>query len=158
MPPGARSDEWLCARVEAEQFKSKLKEVIRLKDQLKSIAERRSAPQVGSWSRLLLAGPSSLQLPWLRRWNLTGDIRRYHYLKLCLIRSSDLHVKLNIRLSDPQYPVSKYRFPNSVVAAIKNFNVCEFPAFRVNIDIGVKIDGPGQITLLFLQFYRLKDF
>jgi hypothetical protein len=31
----------------------------RLKDQLKPIAERRSAPQVGSWSRLLLVRLSS---------------------------------------------------------------------------------------------------
>src|ERR1700734_993648 len=73
-----------------------------------SLVPVESAPQVGSWSRLLLARVSSLQLPWLRRWNLTGDIRRYHYLKPCLISSSDLHVKLNvIRFSfrDAQYPV-----------------------------------------------------
>src|ERR1700732_1558371 len=107
----------------------------------------RPAPHVGSWSRLLLARLSSLQLPWLRRWNLTGDIRRYHDLKLCLISSSDLHVKLNviIRFSDPQYPVRKYGFHDSV-ATIMNFNVGEFAAFRVHLDIGVKTDGSGQLV------------
>src|ERR1700730_6212421 len=95
----------------------------------------RPAPHVGSWSRLLLARLSSLQLPWLRRWNLTGDIRRYHYLKLCLISSRNLDVKLNvICFSDPQHPVRKYGFRGSV-ATIKNLNVCEFPAFRVHSDI-----------------------
>src|ERR1700730_3760606 len=116
----------------------------------------RPAPHVGSWSRLLLARLSSLQLPWLRRWNLTGDIRRYHYLKLCLIGSSDIHLKLNgIRFSDPQYPARKYGFDDTV-ATIKNLNVCEFPAFRVHTDVGMT-DGPGQFVLPFLQLYRLED-
>src|ERR1700692_1142065 len=117
----------------------------------------RSGPNVGSWSTLLLARLRSLQLPWLRRWNLTDDIRRYHYFKLCLISSSDLHVKLKvIRFSDPQYPVRKYGSYDSV-PTIKNLNVCEFPAFRVHSDIGVKPDGPGQFVLFFLQLYRLED-
>src|ERR1017187_2978210 len=111
----------------------------------------RSAPQVGSWSRLLLARLRALQLPWLRRWNRTGSVRRYHYLKLCLISSSNLHLKLHgIRFSDPQYPVRNCSFHDSV-ATIKNLNLCEFPALRVHTDIGVT-DGPVSLSCFFSNF------
>src|SRR5215469_12471722 len=95
-----------------------------------------SSCRVGKNPSLSIFRLHPYQLPRFCRWNFIGGIWRYYDLKLCLIRTGDLHLELNsICLGNKECSVLKLSFHDGVVT-IQNLNLGKLPTFRVHTDVG----------------------